>query len=440
MERKDLLGINGKIFVGQGKALAANAASDVRVLVVGNPCNTNCLVAYNNGKDIPAERWTRHDAPRPQPRPHRPGQEGRRRQRRRDLHDHLGQPHQHAVPRLHQRQDQAASPPPRSSPTAPGWKTTFVPMIQKRGAAVIEKRGTQFRACRRPTAPSTTSRAWSTPTPADDWVSMAVVSKGEYGVPAGPGLRLPLPDRRQGQLHRRRGAVAGRLRQGEVRGDAQGIERGARGGQGAAGVSRGPLRRRVLEGLTPPRVGGAAFLRRGNRLIPGRDAKESDRPPGTDRGPFMTIRTFQAGDDVAQVAIYNEAAGRPAALQARHARRTAPPAARPGLRPGHPVLRPRRTAGPSATPRSRPTAGSASPGAARGTRRLPSRCSTPPSTAMRQRGLTAAPSRPTAPTGPPSRAFFEAHGFTPRARWSTSSWTSSRCRRPPRAPAPPSRR
>src|SRR6266852_5935807 len=58
MERKDLLGINGKIFVGQGKALAAHAAADVRILVVGNPCNTNCLVAYHNGKGIPAERWT----------------------------------------------------------------------------------------------------------------------------------------------------------------------------------------------------------------------------------------------------------------------------------------------------------------------------------------------------------------------------------------------
>src|SRR5437016_14560799 len=58
MERKDLLGINGKIFVGQGKALAAKAAKDVRILIVGNPCNTNCLVAYNNGRDIPADRWT----------------------------------------------------------------------------------------------------------------------------------------------------------------------------------------------------------------------------------------------------------------------------------------------------------------------------------------------------------------------------------------------
>src|SRR5437588_10572436 len=58
MERKELLGINGKIFVGQGKALAANAARDVRILVVGNPCNTNCLVGYHNGKGIAPECWS----------------------------------------------------------------------------------------------------------------------------------------------------------------------------------------------------------------------------------------------------------------------------------------------------------------------------------------------------------------------------------------------
>src|SRR3982751_1571128 len=57
MERKDLLGINGKIFVGQGKAIAKNAAQDVRILVIGNPCNTNCLIAMNNAKDIPSDRW-----------------------------------------------------------------------------------------------------------------------------------------------------------------------------------------------------------------------------------------------------------------------------------------------------------------------------------------------------------------------------------------------
>src|SRR5947208_10687892 len=57
MERKDLLGINGKIFTGQGQAIAKNAAKDVRVLVIGNPCNTNCLIAMNNAKSVPGDRW-----------------------------------------------------------------------------------------------------------------------------------------------------------------------------------------------------------------------------------------------------------------------------------------------------------------------------------------------------------------------------------------------
>src|SRR5213594_972147 len=57
MERKDLLGINGKIFIGQGQAIQRNAAQDVRVLVVGNPCNTNCFIAMNNASDIPRDRF-----------------------------------------------------------------------------------------------------------------------------------------------------------------------------------------------------------------------------------------------------------------------------------------------------------------------------------------------------------------------------------------------
>src|SRR2546426_5828514 len=57
MERKDLLGINGKIFVGQGKAIEKNAAGDVRVLVVGNPCNTNCLIGMKNAPRVPRDRW-----------------------------------------------------------------------------------------------------------------------------------------------------------------------------------------------------------------------------------------------------------------------------------------------------------------------------------------------------------------------------------------------
>src|ERR1700733_14156841 len=57
MERKDLLSINGKIFTGQGRAIAKHAAPDVRILVVGNPCNTNCLIAMSNAKEVPADRW-----------------------------------------------------------------------------------------------------------------------------------------------------------------------------------------------------------------------------------------------------------------------------------------------------------------------------------------------------------------------------------------------
>ena len=57
MERKDLLGINGKIFIGQGQAIQKNAAADVRVLVVGNPCNTNCLIAMSNASQIARDRF-----------------------------------------------------------------------------------------------------------------------------------------------------------------------------------------------------------------------------------------------------------------------------------------------------------------------------------------------------------------------------------------------
>src|SRR5579871_2496235 len=57
MERKDLLGINGRIFIGQGQAIQKNAASDVRILVVGNPCNTNCMIAMNNAREVPSDRW-----------------------------------------------------------------------------------------------------------------------------------------------------------------------------------------------------------------------------------------------------------------------------------------------------------------------------------------------------------------------------------------------
>ena len=78
MERKELLEANGAIFTAQGKALAAGAADDVRILVVGNPANTNCLIAMNNARLDPAGALHRDDAARPQPRQGAARGEGRR--------------------------------------------------------------------------------------------------------------------------------------------------------------------------------------------------------------------------------------------------------------------------------------------------------------------------------------------------------------------------
>src|SRR5438067_2667125 len=183
MERKDLLGINGKIFVGQGKAIAKNAASDVRILVVGNPCNTNCLVAYSNGRDVPAERWTamtRLDHNRAVG----------------ALAKKAGVPNE-AVTRVTIWGNHSSTQypdftnaridgkPATEVITDRKWlEETFVPQCQNRGAAVIKARGLSSAF---PAANGAIHQVKSLirPTPANDWISAAVVSKGEYGVPAG---------------------------------------------------------------------------------------------------------------------------------------------------------------------------------------------------------------------------------------------------------------
>ena len=113
MERGDLLTVNGGIFGPQGRAIAANAASDVRVLVVGNPCNTNCLIARSNAPEVPDDRWfamTRLDENRAKS---QLAEEGRRAGGLGDQPGHLGQPLGHPVPRLRQRPRSTASRPPR---------------------------------------------------------------------------------------------------------------------------------------------------------------------------------------------------------------------------------------------------------------------------------------------------------------------------------------
>src|SRR6266566_1383978 len=174
MERKELLGINGKIFVGQGKALAANAAKDVRILVVGNPCNTNCLVAYRNGRDIPAERWTamtRLDHNRA-----RGALAKKTGVANEDVtcvtiwgnHSNTQYP-DFTNARIKGR-------PATEVITDRNWlENTFVPQCQNRGAAVIKARGSSS-ALSAANGALDHVKTMLSPTPVNDWVSAAVVS------------------------------------------------------------------------------------------------------------------------------------------------------------------------------------------------------------------------------------------------------------------------
>jgi malate dehydrogenase len=198
MERKELLGINGKIFVGQGKALAANAAKDVLILVVGNPCNTNCLVGYNNGKAIPAERWsamTRLDHNRA----------------RTALAKKAGVANEdvtcmtiwgnHSNTQFPDFTNAKIKGKPAAEViTDRAWlESTFVPIVQQRGAAVIKARGLSS-AMSAANGAIDHVKSLLTPTPANDWFSAAVVSKGEYGVPAGMVFGYPCRSDGKGNL------------------------------------------------------------------------------------------------------------------------------------------------------------------------------------------------------------------------------------------------
>jgi malate dehydrogenase len=198
MERKDLLGINGKIFVGQGKALAAHAARDVRILVVGNPCNTNCLVAYHNGRDIPVERWTamtRLDHNRARSALARKAGVANEDVTQVTIwgnHSNTQYP-DFSNARIKGR-------PATEGITDRAWlENTFVPQCQNRGAAVIKARGSS-------SAMSAANGALDhvmsllRPTPANDWVSAAVISKGEYGVSKGLVFSYPCRSDGKGNL------------------------------------------------------------------------------------------------------------------------------------------------------------------------------------------------------------------------------------------------
>jgi malate dehydrogenase len=183
MERGDLLGINGKIFIGQGQAIEKNAASDVRVLVIGNPCNTNCLIAMNNARSIPGDRWfamTRLDENRAKAQlAKKAGVEVTQVSNMTIWGNHSATQY----PDFYNAK--IGGKPAAEMIGDEAWlKETFIPAVQQRGAAVIKARGLSS-AGSAANAIIDTVRTLCTDTVANDWRSVAVRSDGSYGVAEG---------------------------------------------------------------------------------------------------------------------------------------------------------------------------------------------------------------------------------------------------------------
>jgi malate dehydrogenase len=193
MERGDLLGINGKIFIGQGQAIEKNAAKDVRILVIGNPCNTNCLIAMNNAKSIPRDRWfamTRLDENRAKAQlAQKAGVEVTDVTNMTIWGNHSATQYPDAA---------NAKIKGRSAAEVIGdgsWlKETFIPAVQQRGAAIIKARGSSS-AGSAANAIVDTVRSLTTDTAEGDWHSVAVCSDGSYGVDEGLICSFPIRTR-----------------------------------------------------------------------------------------------------------------------------------------------------------------------------------------------------------------------------------------------------
>jgi malate dehydrogenase len=199
MERKDLLGINGRIFTGQGQAIARHAAADVRVLVVGNPCNTNALITMNNAAGVPRERFhamTMLDENR-----------ARTQLARKASADVAaitnlciwGNHSSTMYPDFFNTRINGRPVPDVISHRE--WlEKDFISIIQKRGAAIIEARGLSS-AASAANAVVDTVRRLTTPTPDGDWFSVAVCADGSYGIEKGLICSFPMrSDGRQWQI------------------------------------------------------------------------------------------------------------------------------------------------------------------------------------------------------------------------------------------------
>ena len=190
MLRKDLIQANGPIFTSQGKALNDKAADDVRVVVVGNPANTNCLIAMSNAPDLANERFSAmmrldHNRAKSQL-ASRAGVAVRDVTRMTVWGNHsatqypdLGHALIEGVPAAERLGD-------------PSWiGETFIPTVQQRGAAIINARG-QSSAASAANACINHVQSWHAGTKAGDWTSMAIPSTGDYGSPEGVIFSYPV--------------------------------------------------------------------------------------------------------------------------------------------------------------------------------------------------------------------------------------------------------
>lgn len=189
MERKDLLQANGAIFTVQGKALNDHAARDVRVLVVGNPANTNCLIAMKNAPDLDASQFTAMT--------------------RLDHNRAISQVAQksgahvtdvkrviiwgnHSSTQVPDVGHATVAGKPARDVVTDAWvQDTFIPTVQKRGAAIIDARGASS-AASAANAAIGHMRSWALGTPEGDWVSMGIPSRGQYGIAEGIVYSYPV--------------------------------------------------------------------------------------------------------------------------------------------------------------------------------------------------------------------------------------------------------
>jgi malate dehydrogenase len=194
MERRELLTVNGGIFKPQGRAVNDYAASDVRVLVVGNPANTNCLIGRANAPDVPGDRWfamTRLDENRAK------AQLARKAGVPVGEVTNMGIWGNHSTTQfpdfVHARI--GGKPVPQVITDHEWLRGPFIETVQKRGADVIQKRGASSAASAAHAALDTVRNVVRS-TPVDDWHSVAVASRGEYGIPE--GLQFGYPVRSDG--------------------------------------------------------------------------------------------------------------------------------------------------------------------------------------------------------------------------------------------------